>query len=550
MQLALHPTSSDGGTLKFCFRLPDKDLALHSVRIGAGGVPELYFGASKNVPTLLEEDIATVFRLVAEKKRPGFFYRIFPPSHRYLERYFKLHSPRWLRKTAVGKLLAEADWSMKCLSIGTRANEDKTVFKSWSLSSELKGLATRVDFTPNLGYPTIMMSCEHVKIQKNDNEIVFPEEPKLKIELGTNVRYTQYITEKLPSIAYYDEPAFLKLQELVKLIVAVEWLYNEKNIRVNEEWVMRHTSKPAEDQQESPEPPKHMIPKVVPAFQVPSKDVSCKQMQVARPCAAGEGAEIQYGYYDFQRQEKITFKQDGTQCPPVKYQVWDIEVNSSAPPFDIEKIRIPSITAPIECKDFLRLLRENSHQDVALPTQETTVYTSTDEKGTELTVSHTIQPSHPASVPLEISTTMRPIDGAKEYTKRDPNHVIKEALLDGDDGEYEEVESWAELISNFTDPIPILWQSPVVQSGGVTTHNLSVQEERVQRRSAQKVPQWEANYARCGRDIAVRAEVGATEQAVAVKQEATTVSEDIPRGSGKRKSPAPQREKRMQDQGT
>ena len=208
--------------IAFHFKLPEDGLALRSVAVNADGEPELRFDASPKVPTILEEDVATAFRLVSEGKRPGFFYTLFDPSHPlHHSRLFMQYSPAWLRWTPVGKLFADADWSMKCLNVGTRTDEEKSVFKSWSEGSRLEGLATHLDFPKdNLG-PT-MMSCEYATVQKGDNEIVFPEEPKMKITDGCSSLYSKYITQIYQSVAYYDEPKFLKMQELIKLILAVE----------------------------------------------------------------------------------------------------------------------------------------------------------------------------------------------------------------------------------------------------------------------------------------------------------------------------------------
>ncbi len=53
--------------------------------------------------------------------------------------------------------------------------------------------------------------------------------------------YSAHITKHLPSVAYHDEPKFLKMQEVIKLILAMEWLYNEKKVRVNQNWIQFHT---------------------------------------------------------------------------------------------------------------------------------------------------------------------------------------------------------------------------------------------------------------------------------------------------------------------
>ena len=45
-----------------------------------------------------------------------------------------------------------------------------------------------------------------------------------------------------PSIAYHDEPLFLKMQELIKLILAAEWLMDEKAVKISREWMMRYST--------------------------------------------------------------------------------------------------------------------------------------------------------------------------------------------------------------------------------------------------------------------------------------------------------------------
>lgn len=86
-------TSSVDGDIVFKFRLPEDGLALRSVGI-INGVPELRFDSSPKVPTIQEEDIDTVFRLVSENRHPEFFYYPFPPSHpMYSSRFFMKYSP-------------------------------------------------------------------------------------------------------------------------------------------------------------------------------------------------------------------------------------------------------------------------------------------------------------------------------------------------------------------------------------------------------------------------------------------------------------------------
>ena len=66
-----------------------------------------------------------------------------------------------------------------------------------------------------------------------------------KIVDDSNSLYSKYISEMYRSIAYHDEPCFLKMQELIKLILAAEWLI-EKGVGVSKKWMMAHTAKPVE----------------------------------------------------------------------------------------------------------------------------------------------------------------------------------------------------------------------------------------------------------------------------------------------------------------
>lgn len=93
-------------------------------------VPTLHFEPAQNVPALAEEDAAIIVKLVLQNKRPGFFYEGLHPFHGS-GRLFKGYSPRWLRGTSVGKLLAEVDWIIKYLHIGVRSDKEKKHFWVW-----------------------------------------------------------------------------------------------------------------------------------------------------------------------------------------------------------------------------------------------------------------------------------------------------------------------------------------------------------------------------------------------------------------------------------
>lgn len=461
-------------------------------------MPEFSFNASRNVPTILEEDVATAFRLASENKRPEFFYISFPLTHpMYGCRFFKYHSPLWLRHTAVGELLAEADWSMKCVSLGMKTNEDKTIFKSWSQSSQLKDLAASCDFPIEKKSSSIIMSCDHAKVQKSDNQIMFPEEPKMKITDGTTPLYTDYVTDKYPSIAYYDEPKFLKMQELIKLILAVEWLYKEKGVRVNEEWMMNHTSESNDaclELSTRKEPPSKMVPKPA-VFKQPSSDVAVKtwELQLYRTVSRKCTGERRFGYYDFKNASAITFKGDGTRCPPQKYLNCGIEFHSTALPEEKVQFFFPIMLSPTEFRD--KILE-------SLPPPTAIAATSLAEESGKVTES--LQPGLQLSLPpLTVMTTVT--DG-KLYTDEDPNQLIQPEIP----GVFEaKVKSWEELITEWTVPIPCTWAQGTREPsamGGVSTRNFRVEEKPLRTMTAHKETQWIDNYKKSGHLLVVRAE--------------------------------------------
>ena len=68
-----------------------------------------------------------------------------------------------------------------------------------------------------------------------------------------NSEYSKYITDIFDSVAYHDEPLFLKVQEIVKLVLAVEWL-NEKLKQMDKSfshiWMNKHLNKPRQQTNE------------------------------------------------------------------------------------------------------------------------------------------------------------------------------------------------------------------------------------------------------------------------------------------------------------
>ncbi len=240
---------NDGVAFQFKFSM-GANLALRSVDF-KNGVPRFHFEPSQNVPVLTEEDVAVIIKLCLKNKRPGFFYEGFHLRHPFskMGRLFKGYSPRWLRGTSVGELLAEVDWSMKCLHVGVKSDKEKKNFSAWNETSNLRGLRTREDFSEDFPGATIIMQCESVDVDKRNDELYFVAEPKMRIDCKweeCNSDYSKYITEIFDSVAYHDEPKFLKMKEIIKLVLAVEWLkekMDEKDMKFSQVWIAEHLQK-------------------------------------------------------------------------------------------------------------------------------------------------------------------------------------------------------------------------------------------------------------------------------------------------------------------
>ena len=238
-RISCNPDHYEDG-VAFRFKFPDDGLALHAVDL-IDGVPKLRFIASPKVPAICEEDVALCVRLSQEGRRPQFAYLRFPFNHPFYGRHYKWYQPTYLRGTSVGELLAEADWLMKCLNVGVRSDASKTRFWSWNRTSQLEGLATKSDFFEDQLVGSVFMSCKSVEVQKGNKEMIFGD-PKMRINATNNSTYSKYITENFDSVAYHDAPLFLKMKELIKLILAIEWL-KEEGVTFSRQWVMEHANK-------------------------------------------------------------------------------------------------------------------------------------------------------------------------------------------------------------------------------------------------------------------------------------------------------------------
>lgn len=526
---------------KFLFDLSEDGLALHSAAL-VDGVPELRFKASPKVPTISEQDVATIFRLVKEDKRPGFFYTGLPLDNPLSHsRLFTLYDPQWLRWTDIGKLLADVDWLMKCLHIGAKSNEDKTIFQAWEKSSQLTGkLSTREHFPEDGRGPTIM-SCDSATVEKSEDEIVFPEEPKMKITDGCSSLYSKYATEIYDSVAYYDEPRFLKMKEVIKLILAVEWLYKEKGVRVSEEWMMMHTSKPADkakaikaaecNTESATKPPYDMVPKPT-VFKRPSSDITAKtwEAEMHNFLQKEKGVGRRYGYYDFGDAEAVMFEEDGTPCPPQKCLKLGLDCQLQAlnglisfPEMTVWCYVLLSDQTPTSAmakfrEMLLEELPESSCHEIALPMPmsiNTKVEDFSNDSGVDIKVTKIIHPCPPLALPPVTQTMVAKatVDNYNMlYDSKDPNEPIRPEIPGVCEAIIPNVNSWDEFISEMTVPTPRSWQAPYVGIGepsawgGVTTSSFRTTEKPV-RSSEEKDRAFEEEgvYRGYGKQIGVMA---------------------------------------------
>jgi hypothetical protein len=325
------------------------------------------------------------------------------------------------------------------------------------------------------------MSCDHIRIQKHEDKIVFLGEPKMKIETGTSLLYSKYITEKLPSIAYHDEPRFLKIQEFIKLYFGVRWLYNGKKVQANKEWVAMHTSSGVDAQLKlgaRNEPPVKMIPRP-PVFQPPSSDVEPWVVEMSRSLM--KKVEPRYGYLDARSSSMITFKGDGTPYPPEKCWSWSFKFSSNALPVEIRsQCHLPVMLCdPAACKEKLLLSNGVSSDPLSIVTTDS-------EEKMEFKVTKTIkalQPSHPLALfPLEETMTMS-LNNSPPLCSGDPNQVIETVIRGKRRVITPDVTSLDELIDKCTVPIPYMCIEsdgiglPAAR-GGVSTRNIDVRVEK------------------------------------------------------------------------
>ena len=536
-------SSVEDGKFVFHFNLPGEGLGLRGVGI-VDGKPEFRFSASPNTPTISEEEIAAALRLAYEDKRPEFFYIRIPPGHPFFGRQFKQYKPQWLRKTSFGETLAEADWKMKCLQIGARSNENKTEFWAWKNTSKLEGLASTFDFRKTQSSGSVIMSCNLVKVQKGDNEMRFVGEPWMRINAESNMRYSKYISKHFRAIAYHDEPLFLKVQELIKLVLAAEWLV-KKGLKVDEDWMMNRTRATVKSRSQPQavkaietngctdavntvkEPLSEMIPQPV-NFNPPNRNVTVTTKEAEENRAvAKKGVRRRYGWYDRGLNEGVMFDQDGSLFLRQRSlkMVYRQNTSVNGELTEVGLIRLHLALPPNA--DIPPMSEFGHYATQLLPTQsahqeftnalgpisaDIKVENDVTDKGLELKVTREFQPSHlqtPLHVVETITAKISVDDFDTLYSGMDPNKPIWPEIPGTCEAVIPNVNSWTELY-NETVPWPHTWQSPYigvgepVAGGGVSTRHIPVREEAIRPRKPVTETSWKDNVKRRGQELVVR----------------------------------------------
>lgn len=342
--------------------------------------------------------------------------------------------------------------------------------------------------------------------------------------------YTKYITENYDGVAYHDEPKFLKVREVIKLILAVEWLYKEKGVRVDQEWIAMHTCISANASEEThlelrtrKKPPYKMVPRPI-VFRRPSSDVTVKtwEAEMYRTLKAEYGLERRYGYYDFGGSEVIMFKEDGTKCPTRKSMKFSFDYTGDVSvkgwlylPMS-EGAQLPE-TLKKARDELLKELPPNTRQEIAYPIPmlvDTTVGVVNDESELQLKITKSVYPCPPLALPPSKQTMIvtASIDNYdKLFANVDPNVPIQPEIPGVCDAIVPGVDSWEELISELSVPFPRIWQAPFfgigepTATGGVATSNIPVREEPMRKRVVAETANWKDNYKRSGLSLAVRA---------------------------------------------
>ena len=308
----------------------------------------------------------------------------------------------------------------------------------------------------------------------------------------TSSTYTKYITEMYPSVAYHDEPLFLKMQELIKLVLAAEWLVDEKAVKISREWMMMYSTAPKQKgavavakslRSKAKRPPREFVPSPT-VVNRPSSDVTVKTVTAEQYRHYGRGRY--YGWCDQGSKEMVMFTAKGELQMSRKWEEGgSLRIT----------LQFPSNTTSLNYDDVLR----------ALPDGIKEVKFDTDS----LELKCKIQPAPLLFFPeREITARVTVQNYDMLYADLNPNdpHWVGNC-------EVPNVESWNELHKE-TIPIPCVWQAPYPGSeaytatGGVTTREIPV-NTAAEREIPTKESQWVESdqYKRSGTQLAVRAKL-------------------------------------------
>ena len=487
---------------------PEEGRRLRSFAV-VNGVPEFRFERSPKVPALTEEDIAVAFRLAHEGKRPQFYYIPIPPTHPFFGRQYKQYLPEWLEGTSIGEALSETDWAMKGLTKGLRSDESKSKFWAWEKSSQLKGLATSLEFPRDKSGGSVIMSCEPVTVRTSGSEIEFVGEPRLHINAESSLTYTRYINRVLPSVAYHDEPLFLKFGEIVKLTIAAERLV-EMGVKISRRWLEEHSNrsttstklavpcKPREEGAAATHPGTNQPEVQKDDFDAPSKDVAVKKSE-AKHCrklslVKKEKSILLYGYCDVGNGEFVQCNADGTTHAKVKslkaYCERRICIDGKVLEATQYRVKIPfperingeDDPAHTESQDLSLRFGEFSEK---IGSVSMDFKVGTHVPGEDLTM--TVVAKGDSSDSVKTISVMRATldDYNVLYKGLDPNLPLRPEIPGVCEGIVPDVQSWNELYSK-TVPWPQVWQISrdegtgvfSTSMGGVTTSTPVIEERR------------------------------------------------------------------------
>lgn len=232
------------GSSKYKFdlsNLPKKGWAVRGVAIenvyGEDRPTLVFEKATEDLTTPSTEDFAVALRLAIENTRPKFEFIPIQRRHPFEGRHYNNYSPSWLKQTAWGDVMFEADVDMKRLSHCMRREGD-SYLSSESIYPGLKG-SEKFPCTYS-GPSPIYLTCKSVKVCTSSRSCFFMGEPDMQITLDRSPDYSKYMSSLYPVFAHKDALSFLRVQELPKLICAAEWLLDQ-GIEIDEDWIKEKT---------------------------------------------------------------------------------------------------------------------------------------------------------------------------------------------------------------------------------------------------------------------------------------------------------------------